>query len=176
MCPPPPRPPRPPIKGAGVAVETHVVSEAPFSKLDSIPLSTIDRPPMRFRRAPYNCNPMAQSDCVSEALRRDSEGEARKLNVKKIKMMLRSVLEVDISLLSWGWGLHPDSPQHRPASPIQDLIFIDWSTLKGVDSVSSQDDNLCSEFPFQVECRIPDACKQSLRNADFQKIPEQIFF
>ena len=46
---------------SGVAVETHVVSEAPFSKLDSIPLRTIDRPPMRFRRAPYTCNPMAQS-------------------------------------------------------------------------------------------------------------------
>jgi hypothetical protein len=141
-----------------VVAETHLVLEGRFSNLES------HRDSM-----PRRGNLIAQALGVSES--------ARRFNVEKLKMMRRSVLEVD----TWGW--HPDSPQHRPASPIQDLTFTDCSTFEGVGSVWSHDDP-----PFQVQYHsVPDAHMMKDHHHphlgsgselchQFHKIPEQKFF
>jgi hypothetical protein len=172
----------------GVVVETRVVSEAPFSKLGSLQHSAIKQAPSKFKRDPDTSNQFAGAEYLEAALR---------LNTQRIETTEHYMRLDNISLLAGGWDLHPDSPEHRPASPIQDLTFTDCSMFEGVAGVS-QDDNPCS--PFQVECHIQDARLGNAADfhiqdarlgnaadfhiqdarlgnaADFQKTPEPRFF
>jgi hypothetical protein len=112
---------------ASVAEPPGVTEEstAPFSKLDTLECSAIKQVPSKFKRAPdfRVLDPDTRTEYSEAALRLDIERIERTEHYMRLD---------NIALLAGAWDLHPDSPQHRPASPIVDLTFINCSMFEGV--------------------------------------------
>ena len=113
---------------ASVAEPPGVTEEstAPFSKLDTLECSAIKQVPSKFKRDPDLSDPDTRTEYPEAALR---------LNTERIERTEHYMRLDSIALLAGAWDLHPDSPRHRPASPIEDLTFVDCSIFEGVAGV-----------------------------------------